>query len=339
MHRASPPALVALSAVLTLCVASRSEPPAEQPAPTQSKTLAYWRFEGDGKTAPDDGDFLTDTADRTGVFQARGVPALDSSGNGNTLYTWNANFTGHHYTVLVPAETVKQTGAANTRSIANRGAFPCTFTWSRESKPTGVDIEPVTPLAWTIEAFIRLSRFSGTSTFVGRDGTGVSKGILFVNGEKQREADFANWAPLYFETRAVNGKPHLSIQFTDMAGYTHRLVDSEPLPTDKWHHVAAVSDGETLSLYKDSGPGYTLVQSTSLAATGSSDRRLGYDTAGSISFEDEQWGWTIGRGRYGAQRGQYDDHSQRWYGCIDEVRISSGALLPDEFLFAEKLTL
>jgi hypothetical protein len=338
MYRSLSQVLVGISAALSLyCGASISL--AEPAVPKATTTLAYWRFEGDGKTVPDDGDFLTDTADRTGVFKARGTFAIDSSGNGNTLYTWNANFTGHQYRAEVPAATVTQTGAKNLRSILNNGLFPATFTWSRESKPTGVDIETVTPLAWTIEASINLRRFSSPSTFVGRDGTRVSKGVLFVNGVRQAEADFANWAPLYFQTRAVEGKPHLTIQFTDMAGYTHRLIDSDPLPTGKWHHVAAVSDGETLNLYKNSGSGYKLVNSTSLAATGSPDTRLSYDSAGARTSDDTQWGWTIGRGRYGAQPTQHEDHGERWYGYIDEVRISSAALLPYQFLFAEQLEL
>jgi hypothetical protein len=339
MHRPSPRILVVLVVLLILCVATRSGMSAAPPTSAKTTTFAYWRFEGDGPTPPTDGTFLTDTADRTGVFKARGTPALDSSGNGNTLYTWNANFTGHQYRPEVPAATIKQTGAANARSIENNGLFPCSFTWSRESKPTGVDVETVTPSEWTIEASIRLDSFGGASTFVGRDGTRFAKGPLFVNGAKHSEPAFANWAPLYFQALPIDGKPHLTIQFTDMAGYTHRLVDPDPLATGKWYNVAAVSDGKTLRLYKDSGSKYVLVNSASLADTGSPDTRLAYDSAGARDPDDEQWGWTVGRGRYGALRGQGDGHDQRWYGFIDEVRITGAALDPEDFLFAEKLSL
>jgi hypothetical protein len=126
----------------------------------------------------------------------------------------------------------------------------------------------------------------------------------------------------------------LVIQFTDMAGYTHRLVDPEPMETSTWYHVAAVSDGETLSLYKNSGDGYVKVKSTDLTATGSTDTRLGYDSNGANTSNDTLWGWTIGRGRNGYLRGQGDGHTERWMGYIDEVRISSAALPPNEFLFS-----
>jgi hypothetical protein len=316
------------------------QPTAERPTTTERKdsspTVAYWRFEGDGKTTPAAGTFMTDTADRTGVFSIRGSFAIDSSGNGNTLYTWNANFTGHQYHASVPAEVVPQTGAANSRSIRNYGAFPCSFTWSRESKLTGVDLETISPPEWTIEASINRTRAVDLSTFVGRDGMEVATGPLFVNGEQTTEPGATGWAPLYFQSFPLGGTPHLTIQFTDMAGYTHRLIDREPMEMSKWYNVAAVSDGKTLSLYKDSGDGYVLVNSTSLAATESPDTRMGYDTRGASTASDKQWSWTVGRGRVGFVRSQGDGHDQRWMGYIDEVRISTAALKPSEFLFSPK---
>ena len=308
--------------------------PAETPQP--STTVAYWRFEGDGKTTPEPGTYMTDTADRTGVFSARGSLATDSSGNGNILYTWNANFTGHRYVDRVPADTIPQTGEPNTRSIRNSGIFPSTFTWSRESKPTGVDLETIIPLAWTIEASINRSRSIDFSTFVCREGQGVATGAIFANGKQITDIEAPSWAPLYFQTRPVEGNAHLTIQFTDMAGITHRLVDPEPMEVNTWYQVAAVSDGATLSLYKDSGAGYVLVNSTSLAATLSADTRLCYDAAGTTTPDDEQWGWSVGRGRKGFTRRPVDDHVERWMGSIDEVRISSEALPPSKFLFAPK---
>jgi hypothetical protein len=313
-------------------------PKAEQPssAPATSSTIGYWRFEGDGKTAPEEGAYLTDTADRTGVFSIRGVYAVDSSGNGNTLYTWNANFTGHRYTANVPAAIVPQTGEPNLRSIRNAGFFPATFTWSRESKPKRTDVETITPLSWTIEASINRTRSIETSTFVGREGQGVATGPVFVDGVKTNDPLAQSYAPLYFQCRPVSGNAHLAIQFTDMAGFTHRLLDPEPMSTNTWYHVAAVSDGTTLSLYKNSGSGYVRVNSTSLAATGSTDTRLCYDSQGADEPDDQQWGWTIGRGRNGFLRGQGDDHAERWMGYIDEVRISNAALAPAQFLFSPK---
>ena len=46
------------------------------------------------------------------------------------------------------------------------------------------------------------------------------------------------------------------------------------------------------------------------------------------------WAWSVGRGRYGTSANPADDHVDRFYGYIDEVRISDTALPPSQFLFA-----
>jgi hypothetical protein len=50
----------------------------------------------------------------------------------------------------------------------------------------------------------------------------------------------------------------------------------------------------------------------------------------------EQWGWAVGRGRVSESRKQPEGHRDRWFGNIDEIRITEGALKPDEFLFSPK---
>ena len=59
-------------------------------APLHAATVAYWRFEGDGVTTPTDGAWVQDTNGRTAI-QPEGIPVIDVSGNGNTLYTWDNN--------------------------------------------------------------------------------------------------------------------------------------------------------------------------------------------------------------------------------------------------------
>ncbi|HYO25272.1 MAG TPA: LamG-like jellyroll fold domain-containing protein [Lacipirellulaceae bacterium] len=286
----------------------------------QAATRAYWRFEGDGVTVPADGTYLKDTNGRTAV-QPDGILAIDSSGSGNSLYTWDVGATGHQYRPNVPATSVLQSGLPNTRSIQNNGGFPATFTWSRESLPSN-DIETMKPLAWTIEASILSTNIASNRTFVGRDG----------NRDNPLVGD-ANRAPLYFKT--LNG--NLQILFTDEAGNAYDLTDpTGPISTNTWYNVAAVSDGTTLSLYKDAGFGYNLVNSMALTP---GDTRLNYDDDGSTTVGDPNWGWTVGRGRYSGSNLQADGHVDRWLGNIDEVRISDEALSPAQFLFKPNFNL
>src|SRR6266581_4097312 len=263
-------------------------------------TIAFWTFEGDGVTTPTDGVFVKDTDGRVAPT-ADGILVRDISGNGNSLFTWNNDATGHQYRTNVPGSIVPQTGATNQFSIQNNGAFPATMTWSSNSAPT-IDVETIEPLAWTIEASIYQTASATHETFVGRDGNG--------------EAGFAsdpNLAPLYFKT--FNGV--LQILFTDTGGNFYQLSDSTgAILLNKWYNVAAVCDGATLKLYKDSqdGAGYQLVNEMAVGGL-----PLNYDSEGSSTPNDAQWGWSIGRGRYGSSSAQADNHTDRFFGYIDNV--------------------
>ncbi|HYO25273.1 MAG TPA: hypothetical protein VEQ85_10000 [Lacipirellulaceae bacterium] len=100
------------------------------------------------------------------------------------------------------------------------------------------------------------------------------------------------------------------------------------------YHLAATSNGSTLSLYLDqaNGLGYQLAASMNL--TGSSNTALARDTVGSTTPGDPTFGWSVGRGRSGQGDLQGDNHVDRWLGFIDEVRISDVALAPNQLLFA-----
>ncbi|TAK92754.1 MAG: hypothetical protein EPO07_19110 [Verrucomicrobia bacterium] len=275
-------------------------------------TIAYWTFEGDGVTTPTDGTFVKDTDGRVAPT-VDGILVRDMSGNGNSLFTWNNDVTGHQYRTNVPSAIVPQTGAANQFSIQNNGNFPATMSWSTNSLPT-VDVETIEPLAWTIEASIYQTASGVNETFVGRDG----------NGETNIAASAR--APLYFKT--FNGT--LQILFTDVAGNTYDLTDTTgAISLNTWYNVAAVSDGTTLSLYRDSGAGYALVASMALTP---GDTRLNYDNDNSSTVGDEQWGWSIGRGRYSLSDAQTDGHTDRFFGYIDNVRISDAALTTNQML-------
>ena len=290
----------------------------------QAATLAYWRFEGDGPDVPvANTTQVEDTNGRNLTVtypNAPGIAVPDVSGNGNTLRAWEHAFAGHTYQSTVPPSQLAS-GLPNNFSVQNAGNFPALFTWSLKSSPT-LDVETIKPLSWTIEASILSTNISGNRTFVGRDGN------------RDAATGDANRAPLYFKT--LNGT--LQILYTDEAGNSYDLSDTTgAIATNTWYNVAATSDGSTLKLYKDSGAGYQLVNSMPLVA---GDTRLNYDDNGSTTAGDTQWGWTVGRGRYSGSDLQGDGHVDRWFGAIDEIRISDTALTPNQFLFlpSPKLT-
>lgn len=290
--------------------------------------IAYWRF-GDDPADPffgnlTDGDWLQPTSGRTQIDvdpdpinPPAYVPGYDSTGNGNTLYGWDAGGAGWHYRADVPAPAAG--GSANAWSIQNDFSFPAAFTWSQQSSPSGTDLQTWTSSQWTVEASFKPETLAGGyKTIVGREGNEV--------------APDPNAAPLYFQiTDDVNGS-QLRINFTDAAGNNHVATSTgvQFIP-HQWYHAAATSDGTTLNLYLDQfdGTGYQNV--ASLNISGSANPALvdpGLDANG------DSWGWTVGRGRYGTSDNPNDDHGDRFFGNIDEVRISDTALAPGSFLFA-----
>lgn len=287
-------------------------------AATNASTVAYWRMEGDGITTPSDGTFVQDTNGRTAI-QAAGIPIIDVSGNGNTVYTWNNDGTGHQYRPDTPTSSLLS-GDPNNWSIQNNGVNPASFTWSDQTAPSGTDVETITPSAWTIEASIKPTTVDNVHrTFVGREGNDVA-------------TSDARLAPLYFKYLPGG---FLQIQYIDAAGNVHAVSDSIALVANQWYNVAAVSDGSTLRLYKDAidGNGYVEV-GTFADLTGSTNSAMidpGTDING------DTWGWTLGRGRFGTSDDPGQNHTDRWFGFIDEVRISDSALAPSQFLFAASI--
>ena len=97
-----------------------------------------------------------------------------------------------------------------------------------------------------------------------------------------------------------------------------------PVAAGRWYHLVATSDGRVLRLYVDGldGRGYVERAATDLPATGSTALGQGRDDAE----------WTIGRA------GNAGDPADwlRFWGWIDEVRISDIARQPQEFLFAPR---
>jgi hypothetical protein len=162
-----------------------------------------------------------------------------------------------------------------------------------------------TAAAFTIEASFKAESLTFFHTIVGRDDRYVAS----ANGDL---------ASLYFQ---VMPSREVAIKFTDVDGYFHEAISAaDAVTTGQWYNMAGVSDGSTMSLYLDNA----LVAQVDLTASGSTNTSM---ALGSSSGGDWESGtWTVGRGMYAG------GHTDRWFGCIDEVRISNTALAPSEFL-------
>jgi hypothetical protein len=213
----------------------------------------------------------------------------------------------------VPAAAVVQTESPN-RSCLDTSQ-PTTrirnvYTHSEFSHAAPLDIQRIGPAQWTIEASVKAAKLFATAQgFFGRD---------------------ANFT--YEDTRAparltfqINARDRFAIAFYDAGGRCHEAVAEDlPVEAGRWYHLAATSDGRTLRLYVDAldGRGYVERAAKELPATGSTALGKGQDDAE----------WTIGRaGNAGDPAGWL-----RFWGWIDEVRISDIARGPAEFLFAPK---
>lgn len=275
-------------------------------------TVAYWRFEEGpaGTNVPHGAD--------TGVYSP---DLLDSSGNGNALSAWNSSQFAFRDAAAV--DTVPRTGAANALSVKNITNNPTMWTTALS------DWEPA---QWTIEATFK-SENGGHKTLVGRDSQGAATQGTNTN---------AGLAALYFQTIPDNG---LAIKYVDKDGYWHEAVSasdayqgydysSDPEgETAPWYSMAATSDGRYLRLYlfEHDNPeaGYQLIAETDMTVVnpGSTDTALSKGTG-----DGEDWdagNITVGRGMYNG------DHGDRYYGYLDEVRLSDEALDPSAFLFYE----
>ncbi len=281
---------------------------------TKRHVMAYWRFEDHavGVLAPD-----------TQEGKAPVRASLDSSINGNDLYTWSRG-TEPAFSSDVPAPMVARSLEANIASLDNSrpptGGHPTRdlFTMSGWSRPSPADLQTITPLEWTVEASVKLAKYRNTcQTFVVRDGMNVcvSKPEL---------------APFAFD---VTPQMRFEVMFCDVDGREHRArCTTLAVEKDRWYHVAATSDGAVLRLYVDSldGDGYRLVASTNLPKTGSTALARGVWPADTKDRMGHPYIWSVGRGYYD---GRVTDWFQGW---IDEVRICDVALPPEAFLFAKR---
>ncbi len=297
---------------------------------TSAKVVAYWRFDDVGDYEIDDprytvvdGNGLPDSAGRTVWNKA----AHDWSGNGNHLTTFAYSWAGFNWSSSVPAGQVPLTGIETNLSIQDAGGCcPAAMTWSEKSQPTGVDIETWSPELFSVEAsFLADFDAGGFHTFVGRDGRDVW-------------TDHSEWAPFYFSVRPDN---QVAVEFTDVSGYNH-WVDSLgngsmgwsvvveggtiQIARGAWYHAAAVCDGETLKLYvRAQGVAdwstYTVLLDPNSPVT---NLAVGNGTPGGDLWPGT---WSVGRGMWNG------GHGDRWWGNLDEIRLTDGALTECQLLW------
>lgn len=283
-----------------------------------AKTVAYWRFE-EGPA----GTNVQHSA-ANGVFSP---DLLDSSGNSNFLSVWDSG--QWQFRANVPYANVPWTGEANVLSVKNVTGSPTLWNTS---------LATWEPAQWTIEATFKAEN-SGTNggwkDIVGRDSQGAAD--AGTNTDQ-------NLSALYFQT-TDNPARGLAIKYVDKAGYWHDAVSpaeayqgfiysSDPDGNNApWYTMAATCDGRYLRLYlyNHNTPqnGYVQIAVTDMTVTnpGSTDTALSKGTGDGGDWDAGNI--TVGRGMYGG------GHTDRFYGYIDEVRLSDKALSPDEFLLAD----
>ncbi len=262
-----------------------------------SSTVAYWNFEEGTADS-----YVSYTRNAANLYEGS-IP--DRSGHGNNLSVWSTNW--HRYRSVVAGALTPRTGAANTRSLQNAGSYPG-FT----ALNTG--LTGWSPVAWTIEAAIRPEdATNGYQTFIGRDsqGTAISDPAL---------------AAFYFQLTPSGA---LQVAFSDAGGRAWTLTSAaNAIQDNKWHAVAATSNGTTLWLYRknisNGDAAYTLLGSLNLS--GSANPAL---STGSGKGGDWDPGvFTFARGLYNGA------HTDRFFGHLDDIRFSGASLSPADFLYS-----
>jgi hypothetical protein len=156
--------------------------------------------------------------------------------------------------------------------------------------------------SWTIEALVYPTVISGSNrSIVGRDGC-LPGGLT---------------APLYFN---IQGSGALQCSYIDQAKIAHTAQSAATLSISNWYYVAVTCDGTTLKLWMAnlSAGASNATQVASQDVSGSSDPNFGPWPNGSDDA------WSVFRGYYNG------GHVDRFFGNIDEVRITASALDPNE---------
>jgi alpha-N-arabinofuranosidase len=274
---------------------------------SSAATIAHWTMADAGAS---DGAYMPGNGERTDI-DADGamdtddfrISSVDLSGNSNHLTAWSSSWmkwTADSYKGDFGMQATNSNPACGTDSFYNPD--------SGINGGGGIDAETIEPAQWTVECVFKATADTNR-TMVGRDGYGV------------RTSD-ARTAPLYLAERSSQ---RINCEFVDVTGDYHNATSANgTLVAGNWYHVAAVSNGTTLTLYlKDSAAStdYNVVATANLSASANSALALGYGT------------WSVSRGMWN------NNHTDRFMGIIDEVAISDTALTPSQFVIHDSVIL
>ena len=212
------------------------------------------------------------------------TPSGDANGSGGSVDTANSILMrgwDSYYGPSFTSATSDHTGLAMSNADSHQDGYVtegALHNWS--------------PTAWTIEATVYLESIAGWNTLIGRDGSSQS----------EPESDF------YLTNNGIDDKFRINI---DTTGGQRWILDGDyTVETDTWYAVAAMSDGETLSMWLDDGTGYQMVGSLDITS----------QTVAENALPDTALNWTFGRGWY---NGGFVDHID---GRMDNIRFSDEAL-------------
>ncbi len=234
----------------------------------------------------------------------RAVGVRDVSGHHNHLYAF-APANAPNFGSDVPRPVVSSTGRPNRGSLDDTAAPPKKhiptrdlYTAPARSRSRVKPLNSFPLRQWTVEASFKINRLGHTHGIVGKDGKPTSGPA----------------APLQL---TVNGSDNrIEIQAIDRTGTVRHVRGRRAVEIGRWYHVAAVSDGKTLKLFVDQNDGQ------------------GYQQHGQSEFVGQLINstgtWSVGRGFENGRIGR-DARA-----IIDEVRISTTALSPAQFVFSPK---
>ncbi|MBN2474905.1 MAG: hypothetical protein JXB62_09885, partial [Pirellulales bacterium] len=210
---------------------------------TGAETVAYWRFEeGPVDTAPT-------------VYQADWF--VDSSGNGNHMWTW-ADYTSPTYRTDVPFGPVPQTGATNNLALE--------FNAAQDNYTQGKPITSTRFNELTVEASVKLDALDRWQVIVGKDG---------------KPTDAAE-PPLFL--KFADDTDTLQAMMIDGSGTPRYIASDTPAEVGQWYQLAMTNDGTTMRFFiKGPGDANYVEQGTGVAVDG-----------GALIASDGLW--TVGRG-------------------------------------------
>jgi hypothetical protein len=231
-------------------------------------------------------------------------PVLDSSGNGNNMRTFN-DVTGGIYSSVRPWSTVPQFGLPNDVSMGNYRNPQIRDVYSGGAVGgggSGTTLNDHDFDQFTVEISVRWFNSAGFQTFMGKDpGPGTPGGPL---------------GAVYFMKNGAfgAGTDKIAFKYWDRGGafreVTSSIVVDPNVFGSPWYNLAVVGNGSGVTFYHQDN------------ATGTYNV-VGFELFSGLQFVDS--GWTLGRGWFNGPNDWADVE-------LDEVRISSNALTPSQFL-------